>query len=431
MQAYDAVTTRAGKYVQGGGCTTVGVAGLIQSAGFGSFSKRYGLAAASLLEAEVVTADGKIRIANAAADSDLFWALKGGGGGTFGVVSRVTLRLHDLPEFFGVASFTVEASSESAYRKLIRGFLNFYRGHLFNDHWGEQLRFTTDNKLVISMVSQGLSTAQMRQTWRPFFAWLANAPASYSIKGHLTLASIPARHFWDPIWWRTHWPEVGFPPDGNPFVALFDDALAYLPWQPVFDVDKRVGARPDDVWWAGDADQVGWFIWAYDSLWLNASLLDGDSQPYLADALFAASRESAIALHFNKGLAGAPDDAIAAAKDTAINPAALTAFALAIAADGQEPAYPGIAGHLPSVDSGRIAARRIDRAMGRLRAMVKQSGSYVSESNFFEKDWQRAYWGGNYSRLAEIKRKYDPDGLFFVHNGVGSEGWSADGFTRR
>jgi hypothetical protein len=50
MQAYEAVTTRGGAYVQGGGCTTVGVAGLIQSGGFGSFSKHYGLAAAGLLE---------------------------------------------------------------------------------------------------------------------------------------------------------------------------------------------------------------------------------------------------------------------------------------------------------------------------------------------------------------------------------------------
>ncbi|WP_342235133.1 FAD-binding oxidoreductase [Inquilinus sp. OTU3971] len=57
-QVYDAVTTRVGRYVQGGGCLTVGVAGLVQAGGFGSFSKAYGLAAASLLEAEVVTADG-------------------------------------------------------------------------------------------------------------------------------------------------------------------------------------------------------------------------------------------------------------------------------------------------------------------------------------------------------------------------------------
>ena len=88
---YDAVTTKAGGYVQGGGCMTVGVAGLIQSGGFGSFSKQYGLAAASLLEAEVVTADGEVRIANACSHPDLFWALKGGGGGSFGVVTRAHL----------------------------------------------------------------------------------------------------------------------------------------------------------------------------------------------------------------------------------------------------------------------------------------------------------------------------------------------------
>ena len=58
FHAYGAVTTRGGRYVQGGGCATVGVPGLVQGGGFGSFSKRYGMAAGSLLEAEVVTADG-------------------------------------------------------------------------------------------------------------------------------------------------------------------------------------------------------------------------------------------------------------------------------------------------------------------------------------------------------------------------------------
>jgi FAD binding domain len=100
-QVYDAVTTKAGRYVQGGGCLTVGVAGLIQSGGFGSFSKAYGLAAASLLEAEVVTADGAVRIANACTNPELFWGLKGGGGGSLGVVTRLTLQTHDLPASFG------------------------------------------------------------------------------------------------------------------------------------------------------------------------------------------------------------------------------------------------------------------------------------------------------------------------------------------
>ena len=68
------MTTRGGRYVQGGGCTSVGVAGLVQSGGFGSFSKNYGTAAAGLIEAEVVTADGVVRIANACTNPDLFWA---------------------------------------------------------------------------------------------------------------------------------------------------------------------------------------------------------------------------------------------------------------------------------------------------------------------------------------------------------------------
>src|SRR5215471_7089481 len=163
MQAYQAVTTQGGKYVQGGGCTTVGVAGLIQSGGFGSHSKRYGTAAGNLLEAEVVTADGQIRVANACTNPDLFWALKGGGGGTFAVVSKVTVRLHDLPEYFGPTNFIVQAASDQAYRRLVREFVNFYAEHLLNDHWGEQARFHPDNTLEISMMSQGLDADQMKK----------------------------------------------------------------------------------------------------------------------------------------------------------------------------------------------------------------------------------------------------------------------------
>ena len=44
--------------------------------------------------------------------------------------------------------------------------------------------------------------------------------------------------------------------------------------------------------------------------------------------------------------------------------------------------------------------------------------------------WQDACWGRHYPRLLVVKRRYDPDGLFCVHHGIGSENWSADGFTR-
>jgi FAD/FMN-containing dehydrogenase len=428
-QAYDAVTTNAGKYVQGGGCLTVGVPGLIQSGGFGSFSKHYGLAAGSLLEAEVVTADGQVRIANACANSDLFWALKGGGGGSYGVVSKVTLRLHELPEFFGAASFTIKARSDDDYRRLIREFATFYHEHLFNDHWGEQVTLTPDNALVVNMVSHGLTTGQAKNIWQPFLDRVASG--GFALQGRPIIASVPARRFWDLQWWNEHWPELVFPnPNGSRLVDLLDGALRHVRRQPLFEIDGRPGTEPNRTWFAGDGGQVGWFIWGFDSVWLPASLLESDGRQRLADALFESSRHSRVELHFNKGLAGGTPDAIARARDTAMNPAVLRAFALAIAAASEQPVYPGIPGHEPSVDAGRKAAQRIERCLQALRAVAGQSGSYVSESNYFERRWQEAYWGSNYARLADIKRKYDPNGLFVVHNGVGSEQWSADGFTK-
>jgi FAD/FMN-containing dehydrogenase len=403
-QVYDAVTTKAGRYVQGGGCLTVGVAGLIQSGGFGSFSKAYGMAAASLLEAEVVTADGTVRIANACTNPDLFWGLKGGGGGSLGVVTRLTLRTHDLPAFFGAAFMTIKATSDAAFRRLIGRVVGFYSESLFNPHWGEQIAFQPGNVLAIGMVFQGLDQQQAETIWRPFLDWLAGSPQDFSIESAPWIASLPARRFWDP----------GFLKE-LPGIVLTDD---------------RPGAPEANVFWAGNLGEAGQVLHGYESAWLPASLLQPDRQESLADALFAASRHWRVSLHLNKGLAGAPADAIASARDTAMNPAVLDAFALVISAAEGPPAYPGISGHEPNLPAARRHAEAIGRAMSELRVLLPTVGSYVAESNFFEPAWKDSFWGSNYARLLDVKDKYDPDGLFFVHHGVGSERWSADGFTR-
>jgi FAD/FMN-containing dehydrogenase len=401
IDLYHAVTGEAGRYVQGGGCTDVGVAGLVQSGGFGSFSKRFGTAASGLIEAEIVTADGAVRIANAATNPDLFWAIKGGGGGSWGVVTRLTLRTHELPEFFGAAWGTIKAHSDDAFRRLTARFFAFYADNLFNPHWGEQVGFGADNSLQISMVCQGLDSAAAQAVWKPFFDWVGEAPQDFSFSGLHGAGALPARRFWDV--------------SSNPFMIA----------------DTRAGAPGHHGWWRGDQEQVGMFLHGYESLWLPASLLEEGERQRLADALFAASRFKRVGLHCNKGLAGAPDEAIAATKDTATNPAATEAFALAIIAGGEGPRYPGLA--RPALDeaAARKDARAIDAAAAELARIAPDAGSYVSESNYFNPRWQAAYWGANYPRLQAVKAKYDPDGLFFVHHGVGSEDWSDDGFTKR
>jgi FAD/FMN-containing dehydrogenase len=405
MEAYDAVTTRGGRYVQGGGCTTVGVAGLVQSGGFGSFSKNYGLAAAGLLEAEVVTADGAARTVNASSDPELFWALKGGGGGSFGVVTRLTLRTRELPAFFGGVFGTIKASSVAAYRELVARVMAFYRERLFNRHWGEQIRFNPANTVRVDMVFQGLDRNGAHEAWRPLLDWIAGRPADFSWEAPLGIVDLPARRIWDGEFLRANAPQA--------IVA-----------------DGRPGAPGGNFFWAGDGGQVGHFLHAYRSAWLPASLLEEERRGALVEALLAASRHWGVSLHFNKGLAGAPADELAAARDTAMNPAVLDAFALAIIASNGPPAFPGIPGEGPDVVEARRRAGAVNRAMDEILKAAPAAGSYVSESDYFERKWQDSYWGTNYPRLAAVKKKYDPAGLFFVHNGAGSEEWSADGFTR-
>jgi hypothetical protein len=275
-QVYQAVTTKGGRYVQGGGCMTVGVAGLIQSGGFGSFSKAYGMAAASLLEAEVVTADGEVRIANACTNPDLFWGIKGGGGGSLGVVTRLTVRTHSLPEFFGAVFTTIKATSKGAFRQLMGKVIEFYSESLFNPHWGEQIGFRPGNILAVAMVFQGLDQYQAEATWRPFFEWLAASPQDFSIVSEPRILAAPARHFWDP------------------------DFLKKVPGLVL--ADGRPGAPEANVFWAGNLAETGQVLRGYQSAWIPASLLKEDQQKNLADALFAAAQYWGVTLHTNKGL---------------------------------------------------------------------------------------------------------------------------------
>ncbi|TAM93854.1 MAG: hypothetical protein EPN40_12835 [Rhodanobacteraceae bacterium] len=302
---------------------------------------------------------------------------------------------------FGIFLIKIDSNSDDAYRRLLARFVDFARGNLVNPHWGEQARFM-GNHFRISMVFQGLDKAQAEAIWKPFLDFVQASPADYRIASPLQIMIFPARDMWNPEMMRK-----------VPGYVVSDD---------------RPNAPPDNI--TSDAGQSGQYITSYGSAWLPQALLQPDRQKDLVDALFAMTREYGLSLHFNKGLAGAPKAEIDAARDTATNPQMLDAFALAMTGGSARPAFPGIPGHEPDVAAARKDAKACAKAMQAIYKIVPDAGSYVSESDYFLEDWQRAFWGSNYSRLLAVKKRYDPDGLFTVHHGVGSEAWSADGFTR-
>ena len=218
----------------------------------------------------------------------------------------------------------------------------------------------------------------------------------------MTIISAPMRKAWDPE-----------------FLSTIPDTIVR---------DARPGQPEQNFYWAGDAGQVGQFVHGDASVWLPLSLLSDGGRPRLVAALVRAASLWKVSLHLNKGLAGANPKVIAATRDTAMNPAVIQAFALAILGSEETGAYPGVPGHEPKLAQARADAAQVRAAAAPLRALLRVPASYVSESDYFEKDWKQSFWGPNYARLARIKQRFDPDGLFFAHHMVGSDRWSADGF---
>jgi FAD/FMN-containing dehydrogenase len=121
LKEVDRATQEHGLATVLGFISEVGVAGLTLGGGLGYLTRRFGWTVDNLEEAEIVTADGKVRIANRDENADLFWALRGAGA-NLGVVTRFTFRLHEVgPTVYGgLIAWPFERADEilRAYRTI-------------------------------------------------------------------------------------------------------------------------------------------------------------------------------------------------------------------------------------------------------------------------------------------------------------------------
>jgi hypothetical protein len=116
MEAY-AAADKKGMVIVGGECATVGaVGGYTQGGGHSALSSKFGLGADQTLEWEVVDGQGRLLKASRTENPDLYWALGGGGGGTYGVVYSLTVKVHrDFPVTGVVLNFTSDGVSSDTF----------------------------------------------------------------------------------------------------------------------------------------------------------------------------------------------------------------------------------------------------------------------------------------------------------------------------
>ena len=95
IDVYNALAQQ-GFALPAGSCPTVGVAGLTLGGGVGVLGRKFGLTCDSLLSTQVVVADGRVLTCDTTHNADLFWSLRGGGGGNFGVSTSFTFKIYPL-----------------------------------------------------------------------------------------------------------------------------------------------------------------------------------------------------------------------------------------------------------------------------------------------------------------------------------------------
>jgi FAD/FMN-containing dehydrogenase len=175
---YDQLTSK-GVAIPSGTCLSVGIAGITMGGGIGLVDRMYGLTCDNLVSAQVVLADGTIVTCDATHEPELFWGLRGGGGGNFGVVTSFTFRTHatrDLTNFYAVFSYADALKVFAAWQAWALSAPDSIWSYLITSFYNP----AGQPNIVLSGVS--ISTeAEFQPYWTAFLASTASTPVASDV----------------------------------------------------------------------------------------------------------------------------------------------------------------------------------------------------------------------------------------------------------
>jgi FAD binding domain len=181
FEAYAAADAQ-GFRVVGGECPTVGLAGgYTQGGGHSAIASKHGLAADQTLEWEVVDGTGKYLKASRTENSDLFWALSGGGGGTYGVVMSMTSKVHkDTPVSGANLTFTSQGISKDVFYQAVSAYHATLPALV--DAGVMSIELLTSSFFAIGpLTAPGIPASELRQLITPYLNILEQLGINYTM----------------------------------------------------------------------------------------------------------------------------------------------------------------------------------------------------------------------------------------------------------
>ncbi|KAJ5425253.1 hypothetical protein N7465_000323, partial [Penicillium sp. CMV-2018d] len=350
----------------GGTNTDVGVIGWATGGGHGFATLEYGMGADNIIEAVLVTPDGEVLTVNQCQNEELYWAIRGGGGGTFGVILSVTVKAYPMPSvtMIGLDLTARNGTTPRAWWKLIAEVhkeLAVLQDSGIGGYWtisGPPFHFGH------AMFQYNTSSAESAdQEMLPLKKLLDHRNGTVS-------SNITKFH-------AASWYNLTkiFPQVEHTGTSRSARTSRLIPRRAIEDtrgfayILEKIGPQPDNP--------------------KNAV-----SNPSMSGTMTPGKKMV----------------------DNSLNPAWREAVVHLITSQSWNDSLP---------DS--VAAETYDRITNEkgylLRQIAPDSGAYYNEADRHEPNWQWSFWGPHYTRLREIKQMYDPQDLLWCHHCVGSEGW--------
>ncbi|KAH0837137.1 FAD binding domain-containing protein [Fonsecaea pedrosoi] len=357
-----------------GGDMSVGIGGWVLGGGHSPISSTYGLGADQILEMEVVTPDGEFVTINEKSYPDLFWAMRGGGGSTFGVLISVTMKVYPtLPGSLAIFSINTTSNSDT--------------------FWSISTYFTSQ---VPSLSDKGANGYHYFVPYAP-----PNPPdqAGVIVGGYFfpNKTATQVNTILGPVITKINTTDWG---DGV-FVAT--ETI------PIPDFTKFwMTNQPETV---GPSERLG-------SRLLTRGALTGN-QTALENALRTASNGTWTLLNHLVAGKGVRDAKIPGGNNSVCPAWRNNTYIHFVTYRQWTP--------LNQTEKTAVTDALRNRAIEALRILDPYTGAYVNEADPTEPNWQTTFWGSNYPRLLALKKKYDPKGIFWCKPCVGNELWNVTG----